>query len=255
MKLMHLVILILTWFQVGSARADGGINGGGGNSYAILVEQEISHLVDLMRNAPAGELHGIEWLSLQDAVTATRLEMTNGPLEIDGKPVEAINYPMEKRIVFSMSAIARIQGTKAFSTLVLHEFLGVLRMDDSHYALSVPTVEYLARSPQTLNFRGGYDSITCKVLVNGREIAGETSTAFHGVDLKGNSGHNWYAYLTSDLTNGSRRLFFRMEVRDSLTRATLAELEIPADQRIEASLEVPNSADTLYCWVNYRVEK
>lgn len=69
-------------------------------------------------------------------------------LQLQDREVDAINYPLQKRILVSRSRwkVAKVTAVEARIGLVLHEYLGVSHIDDNDYALSQKLVEALLHS-------------------------------------------------------------------------------------------------------------
>ncbi|OFZ79459.1 MAG: hypothetical protein A2603_12725 [Bdellovibrionales bacterium RIFOXYD1_FULL_55_31] len=231
---------------------DGGVHGGGGNGSAISIIQEASRLSEALRNSSLpGELREINYGSFDVAIQKTKIQISPTPLELDGNAVDAINYPDQGRIVFSEASVERLQGTKTFSILILHEYLGILRFNDQNYRLSGPTIDFLIANPPSRSYRSGYDDITCQEFKDGIQTGQTTSSAFHGAYLLGNRGIDMFAYFISDFLNGERRLFFRMEAVDKKTKEILAKKQMPANERLEGTLTVEDKGVSMYCWVSY----
>lgn len=105
--------------------------GNGGDSYAQEFVALGRTFVKRMREEPKG-FPGIDALSA--AVEETRV-LTKETVEIDGAEVDAVNFPQSKRIELNR-ARWRAYSTEEKSALVLHEYLGIAKIDDSNYQLS-----------------------------------------------------------------------------------------------------------------------
>ena len=129
-KLVYLLSALLA-SQVSFAR-DGGISGGGGDGYAIQFV-EVARMIQTALGINADS--AINATALKQAILETKVESTDEALEIGGKNKDAINYPAEKRIIVSRQGWSLLGGNQK-RTLVLHEYLGILRIDDSDYQIS-----------------------------------------------------------------------------------------------------------------------
>ena len=129
-KFVYLLSALLV-SQVAFAQ-DGGISGGGGDGYAIQFVQ-VARMIQTALGVSADS--AVDAAALKRAILETKVESTDQNLELDGKNKDAINYPAEKRITMSRSRWGSLSGTQK-RTLVLHEYLGILRIDDSNYQIS-----------------------------------------------------------------------------------------------------------------------
>ncbi|MEK2690389.1 hypothetical protein [Bdellovibrio sp. GT3] len=73
--------------------------------------------------------------SLEAAIASTKIQSTDEQLILDGVPKDAINYPSQKRIIFNRKAWSQM-NLELRSLLVLHEYLGVMGINDSTYSVS-----------------------------------------------------------------------------------------------------------------------
>ena len=77
----------------------------------------------------------IDAKAFERAIRKTKIESTDQALVIDGKSQDAINYPAEKRIILSRQGWSSLVGYEQ-RILVLHEYLGILGVDDSNNKIS-----------------------------------------------------------------------------------------------------------------------
>jgi hypothetical protein len=69
---------------------------------------------------------------------------------LNGMERDAVNYPEQKLIKVNRTRWKELRQpveTKARLTLVLHEFLWILKIDDTNYSVSAPLIEKLSISP------------------------------------------------------------------------------------------------------------
>lgn len=135
MKNLMIACLVTLALTVGSIAKAGDWSSGGGDTTA----QEFATLgydiyryftwIDDQRRAE----YGIRSLySYQQTLQETKVR-SEEHVFLDGKEVDAINTPDRKEIVVNRSRWSAIQNEKDRAPLVLHEYLGILRVDDTHY--------------------------------------------------------------------------------------------------------------------------
>lgn len=83
---------------------------------------------------------------ISESLVSTQVN-TRPKLFLRDNEVDAINYPLKNLIVVSRSRwqIAKLGGVEARLGLVLHEFLGVSRIDDGDYAKSQKLLEAISK--------------------------------------------------------------------------------------------------------------
>lgn len=109
--------------------------GGGGDHYAGEFVQIGYELFTLLSEQPIPDISATQFL---EAVRKTKV-LSERELELNGSPIDAINYPRQSppSIVFSQVAWEKLKfqrHEKVF--LVLHEYLEILGIDDSKYSVS-----------------------------------------------------------------------------------------------------------------------
>jgi hypothetical protein len=115
--------------------------GNGGDSFAQEFISLGRSLVEQLKAKPDPK---ISEDALAAVVESTSV-VTKDSLDLRGNEVDAINYPEAKRIELSRS---RWQGYDQHQkvSLVLHEYLGISRVDDSSYQISGPYLKPLQQS-------------------------------------------------------------------------------------------------------------
>ncbi|WP_413580787.1 hypothetical protein [Bdellovibrio sp. HCB288] len=114
------------------AHAGPRVIGNGGDSVSlefVKVAQEVLYKI-YYSNPQDFDLKGYE-----AAIQSTKIESTDRQLLLEGVPKDAINYPSEKRIIFNRKAWAQM-NLELRSLMVLHEYLGIMGVNDSTYAVS-----------------------------------------------------------------------------------------------------------------------
>ena len=125
----------LTIFSAKAFCADGGTSGGGGDSYSLEFVSLAYNIISTLKTQP---IAGIDLTKLARAVATTRVN-SKALLTLNGNLVDAINYPDAKnpRIEISRSGWDHLIADPAEKmSLVLHEYLGILRVDDRQYQIS-----------------------------------------------------------------------------------------------------------------------
>jgi len=124
----------------------GGVVGNGGDEYAL---QFIAVARDVVGYLSIVNPSGIKLPDLIEAIDSTKVESTNDQLNLQGVPKDAMNYPAEKRIIFNRKRWDSISNKNQKSALVLHEYLGILGVDDTGYKLSKIMLTSLEMSDPT----------------------------------------------------------------------------------------------------------
>lgn len=113
--------------------ASGVLNGGGGgDSWGMEFSVATQQVLDYLTAEPQSL---VDLDRLRSMVSQTSIESSDLPLALNGMPKDAINYPDLRKIVFSRSSWSAISD-EARAALVLHEFLGLLKIDDTGYKIS-----------------------------------------------------------------------------------------------------------------------
>ncbi|MGZ3722960.1 MAG: hypothetical protein ACXVA9_08530 [Bdellovibrionales bacterium] len=116
--------------------------GNGGDAFAIEFEMTARDLAQRLRKVTQDSVDVDKW---EGAILATEVH-SEDHLYLNGSEVDAINYPAIKRIELNRSRWTPIRdaaGTRARFTLVLHEYLGIMGVDDSQYRVSSGALKLL----------------------------------------------------------------------------------------------------------------
>lgn len=111
----------------------GGMDAGGGDAYAAEFSAVAHQLVQAAQDAVGA---GIDATALDEAIAETEV-VSKEKVYLNEIEKDAINYPGLKRIELSRQRWDAIRGdvTKRFR-LVLHEYLGIMGLDDREYKIS-----------------------------------------------------------------------------------------------------------------------
>jgi|GEM_PF-5180792 len=114
-----------------------GDKGNGGDHYAIEfvdLAHQISGWICAGYDNTLGQQVGCKRFA--DAVDTTTVESTNDELEVGTAVKDALNFPLQEKIMFNRKAWDEMGIGFRRAQLVLHEYLGILQIDDSDYQLS-----------------------------------------------------------------------------------------------------------------------
>lgn len=132
---VYYLFLICIISQVSFA---GDESGHGGDSYASEFIATAKSALEELGRVPAQEIEPLKIETFREAVLHTEVH-SEGTLILDGNVVDAINYPGKKQIQINRERWETLRGqsqTAARYNLVLHEYLGIMGIDDSQYAIS-----------------------------------------------------------------------------------------------------------------------
>jgi hypothetical protein len=135
--LMGMMLFGIGAFATG-AFASGRDVGNGGDSYSLQFVK-IGHDLESWIASKKGATDfpaELDEKSFVNTVNTTRVESTDEALSLNGIPKDAINYPAEKRIVFNRAAWDKLKTYQQRASLVMHEYLGIMGLDDSSYRIS-----------------------------------------------------------------------------------------------------------------------
>lgn len=134
---MRLVLMVVFTVTTHIAAADdSGVGaGGGGDTYS---QEFVALGYDILQRLGQSPIPEIDRSRFALAVTQVKVQSKDS-LTLGGYNVDAINYPdpMSPRIELSRAGWDRLQSLPHERTfLVLHEYLGILGIDDSRYQIS-----------------------------------------------------------------------------------------------------------------------
>lgn len=159
MKKSLLVFTVL--ISIHSTIWAGGTVGNGGDTYAI-------QFVDMARKAH-DELKkkGSSPIQLElfiNTINTAVIESTDQQLYLNGAIKDAINYPAESKIIFNRKAWQNAPNERTRLLFVLHEYLGLMGVDDSRYNVSSETLKSIAQ-----------ESLICRSVLENNQNQSEIS--------------------------------------------------------------------------------
>ena len=144
---MKIVFILLVFSSLALAfqkplRGGNSVGNGGDAMAAEFVQtaRTALHYLDLKTSSQANLSFIIQ--SLARGLNETQVN-SNDQLFLRGDEVDAINFPELKKIVLSRKRweTYREKGLSVRSRLALHEYLGVIGLNDSHYQISSQLIE------------------------------------------------------------------------------------------------------------------
>jgi len=145
MKNLTLFLLVAVLPTSAFAASFGHDQGNGGDGYSLQFVGVGKKIVQYLKYQKTD----LNIDALQEALDSTRVESTTEFLTLNGLPKDALNYPRQKRIVFNRGrwdAISRDEKP----ALVLHEYLGILGMEDASYKYSKSLIgEFAVANPKS----------------------------------------------------------------------------------------------------------
>ncbi len=152
--LMLLMSLTLPSFALSSFAADRILTDGfdSGNAGDAIGAEFLYSARDLLQRFELLDARGeklVEVGKLRRAIETT-VVVSEERVFLNGMERDAVNYPEQKLIKVNRLRWKELRQpveTKARLTLVLHEFLWILKIDDTNYSVSAPMIEKLSISP------------------------------------------------------------------------------------------------------------
>lgn len=109
--------------------------GNGGDAFAIEFEMTARDLAQRLYKNPQDV---VDVDKFSGAISTSEVH-SEDHLFLNGAEVDAINYPAQRKIQLSRTRWNQIrdaEGTRTRLTLVLHEYLGIMNIDDTQYRVS-----------------------------------------------------------------------------------------------------------------------
>jgi hypothetical protein len=129
-------------------------SGGGGNTCALMLKQNAIELIEIIGTYPPFQTDGIGEIIIANIKAAQFIPGEN--LQIDGKDVEAVNYPTKKIIEVEQTFCDKVS---TFSTdslgITLHEYLGLAGLADEEYQVSGPFISAIYTAQREENNSSG----------------------------------------------------------------------------------------------------
>lgn len=147
------------------------MDAGGGDRRAIQFVQIGQQLAQYFEIASTMDIRPIRLKDLKNALDASRVESTEESLELRclmskeaiNCTKAAINYPRDKLILLNAKEWDSILSGSERAVLVLHEYLGILRIDDKNY-------QYSKRIIQNRELRFAFNVSDAASSLNGKNI-------------------------------------------------------------------------------------
>lgn len=146
------IILVFGFLIMAPLKAfEGGSSSGGGNFREIEFYSRVDKII-LVLSGPASE----EFSNIVRAQEITHLannldvQFTNNTLFKDGVIKDALNFPIENRIIISESSWDSYQTKPSQKDiLVFHELLGILQLSDTRYSTSLSLLKHINKFNQS----------------------------------------------------------------------------------------------------------
>lgn len=136
---MKKLLLLLLSLICAQAHAVGWDHGNAGDSYAAEFIMTAKDLVVHLKTLPGTEIKEFNLTLLVGAIETTTVRSEDNLIYKDGREVEAINDPDQKLIVVNRNIWrthrADVETIHRY-TFVLHEYLGIMRVNDEQYKVS-----------------------------------------------------------------------------------------------------------------------
>ncbi len=124
---------------VATAQAHGGADSGGGDHNAQAFAKIGQDARDVL-STKSGPIQ-IDLKALDGAIRTTQVEFTQETLSLNSVKKDALNFPKEKKIRVNEQAWDSMSAN-AKSALVLHEYLGIIGVDDANYVISYQMLDF-----------------------------------------------------------------------------------------------------------------
>jgi hypothetical protein len=178
--------------------------GNGGDTAAIEFIEIANQIADILENDPAAP---VEIRRFRQAIASTEVRSTYRRLVLNNEFKDAINYPDIKLIIFNRRSWDLHSDFLWRARLVMHEYLGIMGLEDTRYELSSLLLKPLwvvtgDDADVLLDFLGGLyptmEELRCKRL---RGLVGTTyqCTSIQSSFYDGKIIRRWYAKEARDL--------------------------------------------------------
>jgi len=128
-------------------------SGGGGNSCALMIKENTRMLIDKLSIYSPLQEEKSSLVQLLRNIKSAKFVL-GSDLMVDGKKVEAINYPEAKTIVIEQSFCDQMNSISLRSMgILLHEYLGLTLIDDTGFEVSGDLILKLNASTPRENLR------------------------------------------------------------------------------------------------------
>ncbi len=134
---MRLLIISLISILFSHPAFSGGTVGNGGDIYAI---EFVSMAKTVLKELQAVDTDLIDLEYFDKTIRTTTIESTDQKLYLNAVLIDAINYPESYKIVFNRDSWI-LANERTRMIFVLHEYLGIMRRDDSMYRVSTQALQ------------------------------------------------------------------------------------------------------------------
>jgi len=146
-----LTLTALVLLATPSLQAFEGTRGGGNMEVAAFYLKAELMLNSLLPQSPLNIADTtLDIQALIEKLDAVKVESVTTPLMINGALVDAVNYPDQNLIQFNYKRWLKMSKIEQ-GHLVIHELLGVARIPDPNYQVSMAVIKYIAQ-------QNGYNS-------------------------------------------------------------------------------------------------
>jgi hypothetical protein len=153
MKKGFFYALLFCSFLNSSVTFAGTETGNGGDGYAAEFILMGKKAVEILKAISLKEVEGVNVLHLSGVILSTEVHSRDA-LYLNGQEVDAINYPNKQLIELNRSRWEKIRNedqTIARYTLVIHEYLYLMQINDSQYQVSQKLIQAMSPSKFSTN--------------------------------------------------------------------------------------------------------
>lgn len=148
-RMLRSLAILFSVVTTASRASDGGWISGGGDGVAaefVSMGYRIQEYLALINKEDGSPLQKqVSEVQFKRAVETTRVE-TKDRLELNGERKDAINYPELQRVEVARDGWWGLSEPNKLA-LVFHEYLGILKMDDSNYRITRLFLESMTLRP------------------------------------------------------------------------------------------------------------
>ena len=223
----HLATIAVILISIGLSRSAsaGHDQGNGGDIYAlqfVSVAQKVTQYL-LESKTPKLDLN-----TLRAAVATVKVETTDNELYLNGLPKDALNFPKEHRIVFNRRRWRAMDpGEKP--ALVLHEYLGILGIENASYSYSRSLLGSFKYDDSHIQCE--IDNQRGSVSLGVDESYGGVDTILLGVNIIGLAANGWDIRSAQVPTATLSKM-----IRDGVVMISLTHEQGPVPQDLSADL-------------------
>lgn len=149
MALAFMVLIYTPKIALCGDNGNGGEVGNGGDQWSVEFVAMANLIKDAIEHTETDKRFGIDPTALDLVIKTTKVESTPDCLYLHGVQKTAINYPSQKRILLSRPEWDKLNNLVTKRQIVLHEYLGIMRIDDQNYQISskILSIGFLRNNP------------------------------------------------------------------------------------------------------------